>query len=227
MAPGVDTDIVLIQPWEIFTAYDTNGHPLVGGRLWTYEANSTTPKAAFHDPFYLNPHAQPIILNDMGQAIVWLDGFYHLRLEDAEGVQLWDIMSYEFPSGAPAIVAGLVSGMTEATGITPSAGAGTITVPNLVPLGYRCEGAIVRIDTDFGTSNGLIGIAIGDSSALDRWGTVALTAGTSTGQRTFRDASRPIAATPYTIVLSAVGGPFDSAGAATVRGFWSAITGWS
>jgi hypothetical protein len=226
MAPTIEPDIVVLHAWEVFTAIK-NGQPAIGAKLYTYAANTTTPKAAYHDPYYLNPQTNPIIMNDQGQAVVWLKDFYHLRLEDADGVLLWEVESYEFPSGAPAIVAGLVSGMTEATDLMPSAGAGTILVSNLVPLGYRVEGALVRIDTEFGASNGLTGIAIGDSVAVDRFGTIGLTAGLQTDQRDFRDASRPIAATAYSIILSAVGGNFDSTGSCTVRGFWSSITGWS
>jgi hypothetical protein len=226
MAPAIEPDVVVLTAWEVFTAIK-NGQPCIGAKLYTYAANTSTPKAAYHDPYFLVPHANPIIMNDQGQAVVWLKDFYHLRLEDAEGVQLWEIDNYEFASGAPAITSGLVSGMTEATGLTPSAGAGTILVPNLVPLGYRMEGALVRIDTAFGASNGVTGIAIGDSTAVDRWGTIGLTAGLQTTQQAFHGADRPIAATAYSIILSAIGGTFDSAGSCTVRGFWSSITGWS
>ena len=226
MAPRIAPDVVIIYPWEVFTAI-RNGQPAIGAKLSTYAANTTTPKAAYHDPYYLNPQTNPIIMNDQGQAVVWLKDFYHLRLEDADGVLLWEVESYEFPSGAPAIVAGLVSGMTEATDLTPSAGAGTILAPTLVPLGYRVEGALVRIETEFGASNGLTAIAIGDATAVDRWGTIGITAGLQTTQQAFHGADRPIAATAYTIILSAVGGTFDTNGRCTVRGFWSSITGWS
>jgi len=226
VAPIIEQDVIVLYAWEVFTAIK-NGHPCIGARLFTYEAHTSTPKAAYHDPYYLTPHANPILMNDQGQAVVWLDGFYHLRLEDADGVLLWDMPSYEFVSGTPAPTGGLVNGMNETTGLTPSAGAGTIIAPNLVPLGYRVEGTLVRIDTEFGASNGLTGIAIGDSTAVDRWGTIGLTAGLQTTQQAFHAADRPIAATAYTIILSALGGTFDSAGSCTVRGFWSSITGWS
>jgi hypothetical protein len=226
MAPIVAPDVVIIYPWEIFTAIK-NGQPCIGAKLYTYEANTSSPKAAYHDPYFLSPHANPIIMNDQGQAVVWLDGFYHLRLEDAEGVQLWEVESYEFASGFPAPTAGLVSGMTEAVNITPSAGSAVITVPNLIPLGYRCEGILIKITTDFGASNGLTGLAVGDGMLLDRWGVCGLTTGLETGQRDFRDASRPIAATAYAALISAQGGHYDAAGALSIRGFWSSITGWS
>jgi hypothetical protein len=226
MAPIVESEVVIIYPWEVFTAI-RNGQPCIGARLFTYAANTTTPKAAYHDPYFLTPHANPIVMNDQGQAVVWLKDFYHLRLEDADGALLWDIESYEFAGGTAPPAAGTVSGMTEALGITASAGAGVISVPNLVPLGYRVEGVIVRITTDFGASQGLTSIAIGDDVLLDRWGTIGLTTGLQTGQRDFRDASRPIAATAYSVLLSAQGGLFDAAGVCDVRAFWSSITGWS
>jgi hypothetical protein len=226
MAPAVAPDVVVLTAWEVFTAI-RNGQPCIGARLFTMEANTSTPKAAFHDPYYLSPHANPIIMNDQGQAVVWLDGFYHLRLEDADGVQLWDVPSYEFTSGTVTPTTGLVSGMTEAVNITPSAGSAVIAVPNLIPLGYRVEGVIVKITTDFGASQGLSSIAIGDSILVDRFGTIGLTTGLQTGQRDFRAADRPIAATAYSVLLSALSGNFDAAGQLSIRGFWSSITGWS
>lgn len=226
MAPVVEPDLVVLYPWEIFTAI-RNGKPAIGARLWTYAANTTTPKAAYHDPYFLTPHANPIIMNDQGQAVVWLDGFYHLRLEDRDGQQLWEVESYEFAGGAAPPVVGMVSGMTEAASVLSSAGAGVLTVPNLVPLGYRVEGVLVRITTDFGASQGLVSIAIGDHILLDRWGTTLLTAGQQTSQVSFHGADRPIAATAYSVLLSALGGLYDAAGVCTVRAFWSSITGWS
>jgi hypothetical protein len=226
MAPIVAPDVVIIYPWEVFTAIK-NGQPCIGARLFTYEANTTTPKAAYHDPYFLSPHANPIIMNDQGQAVVWLDGFYHLRLEDAEAVQLWEVESYEFASGTTAPAAGLVSGMNEATGITPSAGSAVIAVPNLVPLGYRCLGAIIKITTDFGASQGLTSLAIGDDRLLDRWGVCGVTTGLETGQRDFHAGDMPIAATAYSVLISAIGGTFDAAGQLSIRAFWESITGWS
>jgi hypothetical protein len=226
MAPVIEPEVVIIYPWEVFTAI-RNGQPCIGARLFTYAANTTTPKAAYHDPYFLSPHANPIIMNDQGQAVVWLDGFYHLRLEDADGVQLWEVESYEFASGTVVPSTGIVTGMTEAVNITPSAGSAVIAVPNLIPLGYRVEGVIVKITTDFGASQGLTSIAIGDATLVDRWGTIALTTGQQTGQINFHGADRPIAATAYSVLLSALGGTFDAAGACTVRAFWSSITGWS
>jgi hypothetical protein len=226
MAPTLEPDVVVLYAWEVFTAIK-NGQPCIGARLYTYEANTSTPKAAYHDPYFLSPHTNPIIMNDQGQSVIWLDGFYHLRLEDRDGVQLWDVPSYEFASGTVVPSTGLVTGMTEAVNVTPSAGEAVMSVPGLVPLGYRCLGAIVKITTDFGASNGLTQLAVGDAMLLDRWGVCGLTTGLETGQRDFHAGDMPIAATAYSVLISALGGTFDASGALSVRAFWESITGWS
>jgi hypothetical protein len=193
----------------------------------SYQASTSTPKSTFADPYLLVPNANPVILNADGNAVVYLDGFYRLILTDSNDIMLWEIDNYEWESGTTAPASGLISGMTEAVNITPTAGSAVISVPNLIPLGYRVEGVIVKITTDFGASQGLSSIAIGDSILMDRWGTVALATGQQTGQINFHGADRPIAATAYSVLLSALGGNYDAAGALSIRGFWSSITGWS
>lgn len=221
-------EAVLIQPWPLFTAWDTDGTPLIGGRLHTWAAQTNTPKASYADPYGLTPNANPVILDAMGQAMVWLDGWYHLRLEDRHGVQLWDVLQYEYPSVTEPAAPGMVSGMNEGiVDASTGAGTGVIQVPNLVPLGYRCKGVICKVNTAFGTSNGLTNILIGDATVGDGWGNIGIAAGLQTSQVDFRRGDQPIAATAYTILLAAVGGTYDAVGQMAVRAFWESITGWA
>ena len=220
-APGV-----VLYVWPHFQVVK-DGKPLIGGKLWTMDANTTTPKAAYHDSFLISPHENPIILDDQGSADIYLSGFYHLRQEDREGVPLWDIPSFSFATGAPPPMPGdVVQGMTEQT-VSAINNASVIPVSGLVPTGYRCKGVIVRIDTGFGTSNGLVSIHIGDAILDNSWGEIGLTAGLTTTQRSFLRGDEPIAATAYTVLLSAVGGLFDSAGVMTLRATWESLAGWS
>ena len=46
--------------------FDSNGNPLVGGKLYTYVAGTTTPQATYTDTDGLTPQANPIILNSLG-----------------------------------------------------------------------------------------------------------------------------------------------------------------
>lgn len=223
MAPTVDTNVIELYIWNHFTAVK-NGQPLIGGQLFTYAAETSTPKAAYQDPFLLVPHANPIRLSDQGSADIWLDGFYHLRLEDGDGVLVWDVPSFQFASSAPPPAPGdKIMGSSDAT-VTPSPGASVIAIPSLVPLGYRCEGTTWTITEAFGTSGGLNALMLGDSVAMDRWmASSSLDAGATGGQVFFQAGDCPIAQTPYTLLLSALGGTFDASGAMHVTAYWSSL----
>ena len=52
--------------------FGTDGLPLVGGKLYTYAAGTTTPLATYTDHTASSQNTNPIILNSAGQANVWL-----------------------------------------------------------------------------------------------------------------------------------------------------------
>lgn len=227
MAPSVEPGVVIVQPWPLFTAMDVDGTPLEGGRLWTYAANTTTEKATFSDRWLVNPNTVPVILDANGQATVWFAGTYHLRLETADGELLWDVPSYAFSTGAPEPEAGApITGFADVT-VTAPAGEGVILVPSLIPAGFRVEGCLVEVLTAFGTSNGVSELAVGDNVLLDRWGMCAITAGATILQQQWRAADRPIAATSYAFLISAIGGNYDAVGSLRIRGYFSSVPGWT
>jgi hypothetical protein len=55
---------------------DANGNPLVGGKVYTYLAGSSTPAATYTDSTGATPQANPIILNSLGlpASPIWLTG---------------------------------------------------------------------------------------------------------------------------------------------------------
>jgi len=60
--------------------FDNNGDPLVGGKLYTYAAGTTTPQATFTSASGVTPNSNPIILNGGGRvpAEIWLtDGLQY------------------------------------------------------------------------------------------------------------------------------------------------------
>lgn len=65
--------------------FDDNGDPLSGGKLYTYDAGTTTPKATYTDAAGATPNANPVILDSAGRATVFLSGSYKFRLEDSLG----------------------------------------------------------------------------------------------------------------------------------------------
>lgn len=63
-----------------FRALDADGNPLSGGKVYTYEAGTTTPKSSFTNSAALTPNANPVILDSEGYANIWLDGTYRIDI---------------------------------------------------------------------------------------------------------------------------------------------------
>ena len=73
-----------------FREFDSNGDPLSGGKLYSYEAGTTTPKATYTDSTGNTANANPVILDSSGYADLWLGaGAYKFVLKDANDVTLW------------------------------------------------------------------------------------------------------------------------------------------
>ena len=71
---------------------DANGDPLVGGKIYTYLAGSTTPVATYTDSTGATAQANPIILNSLGLSAspIWLTGgvSYKFVIKDSADVTL-------------------------------------------------------------------------------------------------------------------------------------------
>ncbi|EEV22063.1 hypothetical protein ENHAE0001_2223 [Enhydrobacter aerosaccus SK60] len=71
--------------------FDRCGKPLAGGKVYTYEANTTTAKTTYKDPYGLTPNTNPIILDAAGEADIYLDGTYRIRITDRNDVLVNDV----------------------------------------------------------------------------------------------------------------------------------------
>lgn len=72
--------------------FDNNGVPLVGGKLYTYAAGTTTPLATYTDASAGTPNTNPIILDSRGEANVWLSATtYKFVLKDSTDVTIWTV----------------------------------------------------------------------------------------------------------------------------------------
>lgn len=67
------------------------GVPLVGGKLFTYDAGTNTPRATYQDAAGLVPNTNPIILDARGEATVFWSGSYKVVLKDASDVTIWTV----------------------------------------------------------------------------------------------------------------------------------------
>jgi len=86
------TTVVLSVPR--FRAFTQAGLPMAGGKVYTYAAGTTTPKATYTDLAGSSSNANPVVLDSNGEATIRLDvsgGGYKIVLKDASDVTQWTL----------------------------------------------------------------------------------------------------------------------------------------
>jgi hypothetical protein len=119
--------------------FDANGSPLVGGKVYTYAAGTTTPLQTYTDATGVTPNTNPVILDSRGECNLWFStaSSYKVVLESATNVLQWtvdNIATYgtmtSQNSNNVAITGGTISGVTITTSTITgdiSGNAGTVT----------------------------------------------------------------------------------------------------
>ena len=64
--------MALLSPTPKQQFFDSDGIPLAGGKIFTYAAGTTTPITTYVDAAGVTTNTNPIILNSLGQAVIWL-----------------------------------------------------------------------------------------------------------------------------------------------------------
>lgn len=67
------------------------GAPLVGGKLYTYDAGTNNPRQTFQDAAGTIPNTNPIILDARGEAQIFWSGSYKIVLKDATDTTIWTV----------------------------------------------------------------------------------------------------------------------------------------
>jgi hypothetical protein len=81
-----------LSPAPKLQFFDANGNPLVGGKLYSYAAGTTTPLATYTGNTTTTANSNPVILNSRGEAGVWLSSsYYKLKLTDSNDVEIWTV----------------------------------------------------------------------------------------------------------------------------------------
>ena len=76
--------VSLLSGYALFrVVHPTTQLVLAGGKIYTYERGTTTNKAAYTDAAKTTPHANPIILDAAGEAEIFWDGEYDIRIDDS------------------------------------------------------------------------------------------------------------------------------------------------
>ena len=112
-----------------FQFFTTTGLPLAGGKIYTYQAGSSTPLATYTDNTGATANANPIVLGTDGRpsSEIWLTYGYNYKfiLKDANDTtiqsydNLYGIIGVQSTSGA-TIPAGLISMWSGSIGSIPS-----------------------------------------------------------------------------------------------------------
>jgi len=84
--------------------FGTDGLPLVGGKIFTYAAGTSTPIATYTDSSAGTANTNPIILDSLGQANIWLINTtaYKFVVKDADDVLLYTVDNISIPSALTA-----------------------------------------------------------------------------------------------------------------------------
>lgn len=119
--------------------FDANGSPLVGGKVFTYAAGTTTPLQTYTDASGATPNTNPVILDSRGECNLWFStaSSYKVVLKTATDVLQWtvdNIATYgtiaSQNSNNVAITGGTIAGVTITTSTITgdiSGNAGTVT----------------------------------------------------------------------------------------------------
>jgi len=79
--------------------FGSDGLPLVGGKIYTYAAGTSTPIATYTDYYATTANTNPIILDSFGQANIWLINTtsYKFIVRDANDVLLYTVDNISIP----------------------------------------------------------------------------------------------------------------------------------
>lgn len=82
-----------LSPTPKLQFFGTDGLPLVGGKLYTYAAGTTTPLVTYTDHTAVTANTNPVILDSAGEADVWLPETtaYKYVLKTSEDVTLFTV----------------------------------------------------------------------------------------------------------------------------------------
>jgi hypothetical protein len=75
--------------YPLFKAWDSSNALLVGGKLYTYDPGTLDVRTTYQDAAGTVPHTNPIILNAVGEAEIFISGDTKFVLKDSADVQLW------------------------------------------------------------------------------------------------------------------------------------------
>jgi microcystin-dependent protein len=110
--------MAVVTPTAKTQFLDAAGAPLVGGKLYTYVAGTTTPQATYTDSTGATPNSNPVILDSRGEANIWLgEATYKFKLTDSDDVEIWTVDYISAPTtSVSAVLTGNVTISSDTSG---------------------------------------------------------------------------------------------------------------
>lgn len=91
------------------------GVPLFGGKIFTYEAGTLTPKATYQDQALTIANTNPVIANARGEVVMYGSGTYRVILQDLFGNTIYDRDNIDTPD---VLAATYSAGLAASSGST-------------------------------------------------------------------------------------------------------------
>lgn len=118
---------------QFFTA---DGQPLVGGKVYTYAAGTTTPLATYTSSSGASSNSNPIILDGRGECNIWFlpTSAYKIKLTDSNDVEIYvvdNITGASYVSNGVIVDSSIVNGTISGATITGGSIANT-TLDNTI-----------------------------------------------------------------------------------------------
>jgi len=85
--------MAVLAPQPKAQFFDASGNPLVGGKVYTYAAGTTTPLETYTSQAAITPNTNPVILDSRGECNLWFSNAssYKVVLESATNVLQWTV----------------------------------------------------------------------------------------------------------------------------------------
>lgn len=162
--------MAVLSPLPKMQFFSTAGVPLVGGKLYTYAAGTTTPLATYTSQSGVTANTNPIILDSRGEANVWLSSAaYKLKLTTPADVEIWTVDNVG--SGDQFGTSQFLSGVSGSDTITA-----TVTSPNFTAYAAGQMFNFVAVAANTTTSVTLNLNSLG-AKTVTKAGTIALSVG--------------------------------------------------
>ena len=163
--------------------FDRCGKPLAGGKVHTYEANTTTPKVTYKDPYGLTPNTNPIVLDAAGEADIYLDGTYRIRITDRNDVLVNDV----------AKIGSWFSDNLQDSLNDVSSAMGEALKPTLQNLNDTVDAAAIQVNQKLTSLDDAINTAAAAAAGANGWTDLLISTSSEITQRQVNDGLESIA----------------------------------